>query len=70
MGELMADEILTTADIAERLRCSVRTAQRWVKRGWLATLPAPPGSPARIPLGALRARLDELTRRRCAEADG
>lgn len=68
MGE-MAVEVLTTADIAEKLGRSVRTAQRWVKRGWLATLPAPPGSPARIPLGALRARLEELTQQRRGEAD-
>lgn len=61
-------DVLGTAEIAARLGCSQRTAQRWLRRGWLPLLPGPEGSRRRVSLEALRERHEELRRRREADA--
>ena len=56
--------VLGTAELARKLGTSRRTVQRWLARGWLETLPAPPGSPKRVSMEALQRRLKTLARRR------
>lgn len=65
MGESV---VIGTAEVARRLGCSQRTAQRRLRSGWLPTLPAPPGAWYRVSLEELRARHEELKRRREADA--
>jgi transposase len=62
-------DTLTTAQLAQRLGRPASTVRRWLARGILPTLAAPPGAHHRATLTDLRARLDELTGKRRANND-
>lgn len=60
---------LSTAQLAAHLGRPVRTVRRWLARGQIPCLPAPPLAHRRVDLAQLRARLDELVALRAPDND-
>lgn len=65
----MAGDLITTADLAARLKVSPRTVQQWRRKGWITPEVVTPGGMSRWVEADVRTQLRELNERRQREHD-
>lgn len=68
-GAGVVDDLLTTAELAARLKVSPRTVQQWRRKGWITPEVVTPGGMSRWVEADVRTQLRELDERRRREQD-